>query len=140
MPISCGPGSILHTFSVVQVRAVTQQTLLFRVGNNGFPNQNSGDLSHNGLWMIHTDGTGLTRLTTDSANLSTQLNADSQYPWSNVSRDGNLYAVEQQTAQKSGNPGTAILLFGSLSGGTPPTFAQASDGTGLSIVGWTTMA
>ncbi len=90
--------------------------------------------------MIHTDGTGLMRLTTDSANLYTQLNADSQYPWSNVSRDGNLYAVEQQTPQASGHPGTATLLFGSLSGGIPTRFAQASDGTGLSIVGWTVMA
>jgi hypothetical protein len=128
-----------QAYSVVQVRAVTRQTLLFRVGNSGFPNQNSGDLSHNGLWMIHTDGTGLTRLTTDSANLYTHLNADSQYPWSNVSRDSNLYAVEQQTPQTSGHPGTATLLFGSLSGGTSTRFGQASDGTGLSIVGWTTM-
>ena len=129
-----------QAYSVVKVRAVTQKSLLFLVGNRGFPNQNSGDLSHNGLWTIHTDGTGLTRLTTDSATLSTSLNAGSQYPWSNVSRDGTLYAVEQQTPQKSGNPGTALLLFGSLSGGTPTTFASTSDGTGLSIVGWTTMA
>jgi hypothetical protein len=128
-----------QVYSVVQVRAVTQKTLLFLVGNSGFPNQNSGDLSHNGLWMIHTDGTGLTRLTTDSANLYTHLNADSQYPWSNVSRDGNLYAVEQQPSQKSGYPGTATLLLGSLSGGTPTRFTSPSDGTGLSVVGWTTM-
>lgn len=128
-----------QAYSVVKVRAVTQKTLLFLVGNSGFPNQNSGDLSHNGLWTIHTDGTGLTRLTTDSANLSTHLNADSQYPWSNVSRDGTLYAAEQQASQKSGNPGPATLLFGSLSGGTPTTIVSASDGTGFSIVGWTTM-
>ncbi len=126
-------------YSVVKVRAVTQKTLLFLVGNSSFPNQNSGDLSHNGLWTIHTDGTGLTRLTTDSAKLSTHLNADSQYPWSNVSRDGSLFAVEQQTPQKSGNPGTTTLLFGSLNGGTPTTFASASAGMELSIVGWTMM-
>jgi len=129
-----------QVYSVVKVRAVTQKTLLFLVGNSGFPNQNSGDLSHNGLWMIHTDSTGLTRLTTDSANLYTHLNADSQYPWSNVSRDGNLYAVEQQTSQKSGNPDTEMLFFGSLNGGTPTRFATTSGGTSLSIVGWTTMA
>lgn len=129
-----------QAYSVVKVRAVTQKSLLFLVANSGFPNQNSGDLSHNGLWTIHTDGTGLTRLTTDSASLSTRLNIDSQYPWSNVSRDGSLYAVEQQTIQKSGYPGTATLLFGSLSGGTPTNFASASGGTGLSIVGWTTVA
>ena len=128
-----------QAYSVVKVRAVTQKSLLFLVANNGFPNQNSGDLSHNGLWTIHTDGTGLARLTTDSATLATRLNTGSQFPWSIVSRDGSLYAVEQQTVQKSGNPGPATLLFGSLSGGTPTSFASASAGTGLSIVGWTTM-
>ena len=124
----------------MQVRAVTQKSLLFRVGNAGFPDPKSGDLSRNGLWLIHSDGTGLTRLTTDNANLSTYLNADSRYPWSNVSRDGNLYALKQVTPPTSGHPGTATLFFGSLSGATPTRFAWVSDGTGLSIVGWTTMA
>lgn len=129
-----------QVYSVVKVRSVTQKSLLFLVANSGFPNQNSGDLSHNGLWTIHTDGTGLVRLTTDSATLATRLNTDSQFPWSNVSRDGSMYAVEQQTAQQSGSPGAATLLFGSLSGGTPTSFASTSNGTGFSIVGWTTMA
>jgi hypothetical protein len=129
-----------QAYSIVQVRAVTQNTLLFRVGNHGFIDPNSGDLSHNGLWAVHTDGTGLARLMTDSANLSTNLNAHSQYPWSNVSRDGGLYAVEQQIPQTSGHPGTVMLFFGSLSGGTPTSFAGMSNGTDLSIVGWTTMS
>jgi len=139
-------GGVEHTiyssqaYSVVQVRVVTQKTLLFRVGNYSIPDRSSGDLSHNGLWMVHTDGTGVTRLTTDGANLYTNLNADSRYPWSNVSRDGNLYALEQQTPQTPGHPGTVTLFFGSLSGGTPTRFAWVSDGTGLSIVGWTTMS
>lgn len=139
-------GGTQHTiyssqaYSVVQVRAITQKTLLFRVGNRGFSDPSSGDLSHNGLWMIHTDGTGLARLTIDSANLSTSLNGDSQYPWSNVSRDGSWYAVEQQTSQTSSHPGTLTLFFGSLSGGTSTRFAEMSDGTQLSIVGWTTMS
>jgi eukaryotic-like serine/threonine-protein kinase len=128
-----------QAYSVVQVRAVTQHTLLFRVWDHGFRDPSSGDLSHNGLWMVHTDGTGVTRLTTDSAHLYTNLNVDSQYPWSNVSRDGSLYAVEQQTLQTSGHTGTVTLFFGSLSGGTPTRFAWMSDGTQLSIVGWTTI-
>ena len=37
------------------------------------------------------------------------------------------------------NGQTQSLLFGSLSGGTSTTFASISDGTQLSIVGWTTM-
>lgn len=127
-------------YSVVQVRAVTRLTLLFRVGNYGFPDQKSGDLTHNGMWMIHTDGTGLTRLATDNANLYSNLNLYNQYPWSNGSRDGTLYALEQQTPQTPGHPGTMSLFFGSLSGGTPISFASISDGTKLTIVGWTTMA
>jgi hypothetical protein len=127
-----------QAYSVVQVRAVTQHTLLFRVWNHDFRDPSSGDLSHNRLWMVHTDGTGVMRLTTDSANLYTTLNVDSQYPWSNVSRDGSLYAVEQQAPQTPGHPGTVTLFFGSLSGGTPTRFARMSDGTQLSIVGWTT--
>jgi hypothetical protein len=127
-----------QAYSVVQVRAVTQHTLLFRVWNHGFRDPSTADLSHNGLWMVHTDGTGVMRLTTDSAHLYSNLNVDSQYPWSNVSRDGSLYAVEQQTLQTSGHPGTVTLFFGSLSGGTPTRFAWMSDGTHLSIVGWTT--
>lgn len=87
-----------------------------------------------------TDGTGLARLTIDSANLSTSLNGDSQYPWSNVSRDGSWYAVEQQTSQTSSHPGTLTLFFGSLSGGTSTRFAEMSDGTKLSVVGWTTLS
>jgi hypothetical protein len=31
------------------------------------------------------------------------------------------------------------LVFGSLNGGSPTIFAYISDGTQLSIVGWTTM-
>jgi hypothetical protein len=136
-------GGTTHTiytstaYSVKQVRAVTDNFLLFRVSNYGFPNQNSGDLSHNGLWVIHTDGTGLTRLTTDSDKLYTYLNNASQYPWSNVSRDSSMYAIEQQTCQKSGSP--VMLLFGSLNGGAPTLFADMADGTPLSIAGWTTI-
>lgn len=126
-----------QSYSVVQVRSVTRQAILFLVSNRGFPEPSSGDHSQNGLWMVHTDGTGVMRLTTDGANLSTNLNADSQYPWSNASRDGSLYAIEQQT---SGQPGAVALFFGSLSGGAPTRFAWISDGTQLSIVGWTTMA
>ena len=54
---------------------------------------------------------------------ATSLNGDSQYPWSNVSRDGSWYAVEQQTSQTPSHPGTLTLFFGSLSGGTSNRFA-----------------
>lgn len=63
------------------------------------------------------------------------LNAGTQFPWSNVSRDGNMYSLQVT----SGN--TQSLQFGPLSGGATTTFATTTTGslTGLEIVGWTTM-
>jgi len=58
-----------------------------------------------------------------------------QYPWSNVSRNGSLFALQHNSADFK----TVSLLYGSLNGGSPTTFASVSDGTQLQIVGWTTM-
>jgi len=139
LPVEGGAGQTIYStrvYSIVQVRAVTQDILIFKTRNLTFPLA-STDSAHNGLWAIHTDGTGLTRLTADSATQLSALNGYSQYPWSNASRDGSMFAVEQQTLQASGLPGSTTLLFGSLSGGTLTPFAQMTNG---SIVGWTTMA
>ncbi len=54
--------------------------------------------------------------------------------WSNVSRDGSMYAL-----QRYGGNSNVSLLYGSLNGGNPTSFASIADGTQLSIVGWTTM-
>jgi hypothetical protein len=145
---SLGPSSILITspsgttqktiyssqnLAITTVRVASQTTLLLTIDNNanqlplGTPIPT--DTSHNGLWKINTDGTSLTRLTTGLD----QLNQYTQYPWSNVSRDGKMYALESP-----GN-GTDSLLYGSLNGGTPTTFVRSSADTTLSIVGWTTM-
>ncbi len=135
-------GGSSHTFftnanmAITAVRAINKTTLLFLVENMSFVG--STDTSNNGLWKVNTDGTGLTRLTSDGAGVSggpSNFSMFSQYPWSNVSRDGNLYALQHN----SSNGKTQSLLFGSLNGGTPTTFASISDGTQLSIVGWTTM-
>jgi eukaryotic-like serine/threonine-protein kinase len=126
-----------QTMAITAVRSVSQSTMLLLINNNGLGGINV-DTSQNGLWKVNTNGSGLTRLTTSGAGVSggpTLLCQFTQYPWSNVSRDGSLFAVQQNTA----NGQTQSLLFGSLSGGTPTTFASISDGTQLSIVGWTTM-
>jgi hypothetical protein len=118
------------------VRAINKTTLLFLVENNSFIG--NADTSQNGLWKVNTDGTGLTRLTSDGAGVSggpSNFCPFTQDPWSNVSRDGTLFALQHNSA----NGKTQSLLFGSLNGGTPTTFASISDGTQLSIVGWTTM-
>jgi hypothetical protein len=110
------------TLAITTVRVISRTTLLLLIQNL------SGDTSHNGLWKMNLDGTGLTRLTTTGG-----LNVMSQSPWSNVSRDGSLYALD------SGNRTTQSLLIGSLAGSSPSAFATFSGAGNLNIVGWTTM-
>src|SRR5712691_7162858 len=119
-------------YAITSVRAVLPTTLLFTIWN--FTIGDGGDMTHNGLWKIKTDGTGVTRLTTNKAGQGSFFNSYSQFPWSNVSRNGSRYAVATQGIQ------TQALLIGPLSSGTPTTFASFNgSGTSLSIVGWTTM-
>jgi hypothetical protein len=116
------------TLTISQVRAVSPTTLLLSV-NNVAPHT---DPSKDGIWKISTDGSGLTQLSTHGT-----LNGSSQYPWSNVSRDGSRYVAEQVDMQNQ--PAHYTLFFGSLNGSTPVTFASTADGTELKIAGWTTM-
>jgi len=113
--------------AITIVRAVTPTTLLFMIETS------KNDTSQNGLWEIHTDGTGLTRLTTDKDG-SQFLCPYSQYAWSNVSRDSTMYALESYNQQSD----TYGMYYGSLSGGAPTQFAGIT-GTQLFLVGWTTM-
>ncbi len=94
----------------------------------------SGDTGNDGLYKLKTDGSAPLRLTSDNTGEISNLNSFSQYFWSNVSRDGKLYALEMSNF----STGTYTLLYGSLNGGTPTTFASIS-GTVLEIAGWTKM-
>lgn len=147
--IAQGPSSIVvvpakggsqHTIfnsssmAITSVRAISKTVLLFVVANSG----TGVDTSKNGLWKINTDGTGLTQLTTAGGGVSggpSTLSPYTQYPWSNVSRDGSMFALEHFTA----NYQTQSLLVGPMNGGAPTTFASISEPTQMSIVGWTTM-
>ena len=111
------------TLAITNVRVITSSTLLFTINTIG------GDSSQNGLWKMNLDGSYQSRLTSTVG----MLNPYSQYPWSNISRDGSDYVL----LVNSGN--TYSLLYGSLNGGSPFTFADISDGTQLATVGWTTM-
>ncbi|MGZ3623669.1 MAG: hypothetical protein ACXWPG_11290 [Ktedonobacteraceae bacterium] len=125
-----------QTMAITAVRSVNQNMLLLLINNNA--SGTNVDTSQNGLWEVNTNGSGLTRLTTSGAGVSagpTLLCQFTQYPWSNVSRDGSMFAIQQNTA----NGQTQSLIFGSLSGSSTTTFASIADGTQLSIVGWTTM-
>ncbi len=124
-----------QTLGIAAIRAISNSTLLLQVEN--FSMNHQVDTSQNGLWKLNTDGTGLTRLTTEANGITTSLCPYTQNPWSNVSRNGSLYAFE--TSNTSAYPSTYTLFYGSLNGSTPTSFASISDGTQLSIVGWTTM-
>ncbi len=136
-------GGTQHTIfssaqdAVTSVRTVTTHTLLLTIENHPFIG-GTVDQSHNGLWTLQTDGTGLTRLLADSAQNISYLNASSQFPWSNLARDNTMYAVTQISTQQGQIP-TVSILIGSLQGGTPTTIASISDGTALSVAGWTTL-
>jgi hypothetical protein len=136
-------GGTQHTMLTSQkagiavVRSISPQMLLLDIEN--FSMNHPVDSSQNGLWKVNSNGTGLTRLTTEGKGQSTILNQYTQLPWSNVSRDGSMYAFETTNSGSVTYPYTFALLFGSLSGGAPTTFASIADGTQLSIVGWTMM-
>jgi hypothetical protein len=138
-PATGGPQQKIFTdqnMAITAVRSISQNTLLLLINNNG--TGTNVDTSQNGLWKVNTNGSGLRRLTTSGAGISggpTLLCQFTQYPWSNVSRDGSMFAIQQNTA----NGQIQSLLFGSLSGGSSTTFASISGGTQLSIVGWTIM-
>ncbi len=107
------------------VRAVTNNTLLFTVGNIG------GNTSQNGLWRVGTDGSNPAHLAP-----SGEFNRFSQFPWSNVSRDSSKYVL--QIARPTSAGPTYTLEYGSLSGGSPFVFASITN-VQLATVGWTTM-
>ena len=98
----------------------------------------SGDHSKDGLYKIATDGSNnAIPLVLAGNGLTPALNSYSQYYWSNVSRDRNLYALEEYGS--NGPNASYTLLYGSMNGGASNTFASISDGTQLEVAGWTTM-
>lgn len=132
-PATGGTGHIVFgsmTYAITTVRAVTRNTILFVVDNEAYESSVSVDKSTNGLWKINTDGTGATHLT-NAGN----LNADTQFPWSNISRDGNLYSLQVV------NGNSIALQFGPMAGGSPTTFTTTTSGStaNLLIAGWTTI-
>lgn len=125
-------------YAVIGIYTINKTSLLMLIENEPA----IFDTSQNGLWKINTDGTGLTRLTTESNIESNNVLSNNdgtsplQYHWSNISRDGSMYALKVDDFGQN----TQMLFFGSLNGGTPTNFASTSDNSGnISIVGWTMM-
>ena len=122
------------TDAITNVRAVLPTVLLFIVNNVAL--SGGGTNPDNGLWKVNTNGTGVTRLTTNKASQYPGLNEFSQFPWSNVSRDGTKYVLQILTFSSSST--TYTMEYGSLQGGSPVVFASITS-VQLLTVGWTTM-
>ena len=126
-------GSVQNTIystsmlAVTTVRVVDPLTLLVMVENT------TGDTSQNGLWRINTDGTELTRLTTDDQGIQ-GLCPFSQFSWSNLSIDGTMYALQLNNPKAN----LSSMAYGSLKGG-PLTQFDTTTGTEMYLVGWTTL-
>jgi hypothetical protein len=126
--------------AVAQIRLLGHSStgLLLTIENHSFGSNISVDTSQNGLWKINIDGSGLQRLTTTDGNHESNLNLFSQYPWSNVSRDGALYTIQVTGILSKANPVTT-LYYGSLGGGNPTSIAFANPTAGtVAVAGWTT--
>jgi eukaryotic-like serine/threonine-protein kinase len=121
-------------FAITQMQ-VTADSLLFVMGNNDTYSGSSIDTSQNGLWKMNLNGSGLTRLITMNRGDGGSLEGTT--PWSSISRNGNMYALEFFIASNN----TSSLVFGSPGGSTPTTFASTLSlpTSELQIVGWTTM-
>lgn len=94
------------------------------------------------IWTMSLPGnsmqvlTPLTSALPGASNQSYDLNETSQFPWSNVSRDGSTYALQEVDASAQ----TQSIVIASLKGGKPTTIATTSPGSSsVSLVGWTTM-
>ena len=148
MPMAAGPSSIearpatggqattiyrTPDDAITALRVASHTCLLFIIHNTGVGNV---DTSHNGLWKVNTDGTGLSRLTSETSDERMMFSTSTQYTWSSISRDGNLYALKLVHTTSPNAPSS--LLIGSMSGGKPMMVASTGNVSTLEIVGWTT--
>jgi hypothetical protein len=138
--ISVGPAAggtqrtIYHQTNICAqtLRAVTSTTLLI-VGQRY---DSAHSTFFNQAWKMKPDGSGRTVLFDTASNgITYSLNVFTQFPWSNISRDGSLYSLQTTTNNGSRQQ---TLDYASLNGGAPIQFAYTSTGS-VDIVGWTTM-
>lgn len=102
-----------QSLAVLDIIPISLQTLLLYVENN------TGDLSQNGLWKINTDGTGLTRLT--SANDQACRDLDYWELSPQIASNNQSYALVQTDSTRGYSQS---IVVGNLSGGTPTTIAN----------------
>ncbi|GAC1568819.1 MAG: hypothetical protein NVS3B14_19700 [Ktedonobacteraceae bacterium] len=140
--IQVGPamGGARHTIfqeqpaDCVQVlRAIKPQTLLLLVVVS------NATTSSTQIWTMSLPGGSMQVLTSSLPEVSNQsydLNETSQFPWSNVSRDGSAYALQEVDSSTQ----TQSIVIASLKGGKPTTIATTNPGSSsVSLAGWTKM-
>ena len=114
---------------IKDLRAISPTKLLLtiRKSDQGFTKE--------ALLLANIDGSGTSILYTSSTpHVGIQLDRHNQLPWSNISRDGTLYAFNEQGAMV----GVSRLLIGSFSTGKIiPLVSNPSGAVG--IAGWTRM-
>ncbi len=137
--VQSATGGTLNTFltsstlAINTIRVIDPNNTLLATANN-MGQGVSGDTSNDGLYRLRTDGSNPFLLTSNNSGETSNLNLFSQYFWSNISRDSKLYALEMSSFSAS----RYTLMFGSLNGGKPTTFADL-NGTVMEIAGWTRM-
>ncbi len=111
----------------LRVISNTKLLLTVRVPDSGFTKEI--------LMLANINGSGTTPLyKNNSAHISLQLNRYAQLPWSNVSRDGRLYAFNEQGAMIN----VSRLVIGSFTTGKITPLVSNPSGT-VFVVGWTRM-
>jgi len=102
----------------------------------------NASMSSTQIWTMSLPGgsmqvlTPLTSSLPGASNQSYDLNETSQFPWSNVSRDGRTYALQEIDSSAQ----TQSILIASLNGGKPTTIATTNPGSSsVGLAGWTTM-
>jgi len=143
--IQVGPamGGARHTIfqeqpaDCVQVlRAIKSDTLLLLV----VVSNASGSSMQ--VWTMSLPGGSMKSLATltsalpGASNQSFDLNESSQFPWSNLSRDGGTYALQEVNSSAQ----TQSILLAPLGGGKPTAVATTNPGlSSVSLAGWTTL-
>lgn len=101
--------------------AAQNNILLFSIQSFSLSPDRPADTSQDGIWKIHTDGSGLTQLS-NQARFAIDSHQD-------ISNDGKWYLLSSNSS----------LLLASLNGGTPTQVASVTNAANTTLVaaGWT---
>lgn len=139
-PATGGPRHPIYeqqpTNCIQTLRAISQNTLLLlvEVANDTRTVYSSQIWTMN---LLSNSTQSLATLTSpNSGQTGYSLNPTSQFPWSNVSRDGSDYALQAINPVATNQ----TILVGEIKGGDPIAVAVTNPGlSSVSLVGWTTL-